>query len=55
MNMKKISVSRIILHIILIAMSLTYVLPLILMVSISVSSQSDVSEFGYMLIPKHID
>lgn len=55
MTMKKISVSRIILHIILIAMSLTYVLPLILMVSISVSSQSDVSEFGYMLIPKHID
>ena len=55
MTMKKISVPRIILHIILIAMSLTYILPLILMVSISISSQSDISEFGYMLIPKRID
>ena len=53
--MKKISVSRIILHIILIAMSLTYILPLILMVSISISSQSDIAEFGYKLVPKHID
>lgn len=53
--MKKISVSRIILHIILITMSLTYILPLILMVSISISSQSDIAEFGYKLIPKHID
>lgn len=50
--MKRISIGRILLHIFLILLSLTYILPLILMVSISFSSESAIKEFGYTLLPK---
>ncbi|MDY3929813.1 MAG: carbohydrate ABC transporter permease [Clostridia bacterium] len=50
--MKKISIGRILLHIFLILLSLTYILPLILMISISFSSESAIKEFGYTLMPK---
>ncbi len=53
--MKKINIPRIILHIILIALSLTYILPLVLMISISVSSESDIGMYGYRFIPANID
>ena len=38
-------------HIFLIALSLTFILPLILVISISLTSDSDLLEFGYKLIP----
>ena len=48
----KITLGRVILHLFLIALSLTYILPLILMVSISVSSEQSIVEYGYSFIPK---
>ena len=50
--MKKISFGRIILHIFLIALSFTYILPLVLMISISFSSEKAITEFGYKIFPK---
>lgn len=50
--MKKITVGRILLHIFLIILSLTYILPLVLMISISFSSEGAIKEFGYTIIPK---
>lgn len=48
----KITLGRVILHLFLITLSLTYILPLILMVSISVSSEQSIVEYGYSFIPK---
>lgn len=50
--MKRISVGRIVLNIFMVLVSFTYVLPLILMIAISLSSESAVKEYGYTLIPK---
>lgn len=48
---KKMSLGRIILNIALIAMSLTYILPLVLMISNSVSTEMAIIKNGYTLIP----
>lgn len=53
--MRKLTVGRIFLHIILVLLSLTFIIPILLMVSISLSSESDIMKFGFQLIPKKID
>lgn len=52
---KKISVGQIVLHAIFLVLSLTYILPFILVISISISSESAIREFGYTIFPKVID
>lgn len=52
---KKISIGQIVLHTIFILLSLTYILPFILVISISISSESAIREFGYTILPKVID
>lgn len=51
---KKISGGKLILHTFMFLMVCTYVLPLILMISISISSDSAIANFGYTLLPKDI-
>ena len=46
------TIGRVILHAFLIILSLTYILPLILMISISFSSEDAIVDFGYTLLPK---
>lgn len=48
---KKKSVGKIILHIFLIAISIGYVIPILLMINISFTDEAAISEFGYQLIP----
>lgn len=48
---KKISFGRVFLNLILILFSLGYILPIILMISISLSSESSVIDLGYKLVP----
>ena len=50
--MKKIKKSSIILDIVLILMSLTYVLPIIMMISISFSNEQAIIDYGFTLFPK---
>lgn len=52
MKKKKIEASQIVLHIMLSLLCLTYILPFMLLVSISFSSESAIREFGYTFIPK---
>ena len=49
---KKIGVGRIFLHAFMILLVCTYVLPLVLMISISISSEEAIARYGYTLIPK---
>ena len=49
---KEFTPGQIVFHIILIIASLTYILPLILMLSISVSSESAIEMYGYSFWPK---
>lgn len=49
---KKISISKIVLNGILLLMSFGYIVPILLMLAISFSSEQSVRDFGYMLIPK---
>ncbi len=51
--MKKFKISQLILNLILILLSITFVIPLIYTVSISVSTESDIVMNGYRLIPQH--
>lgn len=51
-NSKNITVGKVILNLILLFMSFTYIIPIILMISISLSSESSVMTYGYSLIPK---
>ena len=46
---------QIVLNIFFILLSLAYILPFILLISISISSETTIKEFGYTLLPKHID
>ncbi len=50
--MRKKLLSTTVLHIFLLALSLTYILPLILMISISISSEDAIVQYGYSLFPK---
>lgn len=52
MKSKKFTVGKLILNIIMVAISLSYILPFLLMISISFSSEASISNFGYKLIPK---
>lgn len=49
---KRVSVGSVILNLIMIMISLGYILPLVLMLSISFSSEQAIIDFGYKLIPK---
>lgn len=51
-NKKKFPWGQLILNIIFILTSLTYILPLILMISISISSEDAITQFGYTILPK---
>lgn len=48
----KMTFGRVMLNLILVATSLTYILPILLMLSISFSSESSIMDYGYQLIPK---
>lgn len=50
-KLKKLTLGRVMLHVVLIALSLTYLLPLILMVMISITSESAIQANGYSFIP----
>ncbi|MDY3929512.1 MAG: carbohydrate ABC transporter permease [Clostridia bacterium] len=52
MKKKKISVGRIILNAIMIIMSLGYIVPILLMISISFTKESLITQNGYSLIPE---
>ncbi len=49
---KKISAGRIALNVIMIIISLGYIVPILLMLSISFSSEKSIIDYGYQLIPK---
>lgn len=51
---KKIQWGQIWLNAFFIVVSLTYILPLILMISISISSEAAITKYGYSLFPKEI-
>ena len=46
---------KILIHAILLLGSLTFILPLLMVISVSLSSEADISAFGYRLIPHSID
>lgn len=52
---KNFSFGQMALHIFFVLICLTYILPFILVISISISSESAIKEFGYTLLPKVID
>jgi putative aldouronate transport system permease protein len=52
---KKGITGQIILHIFFILLSLAYILPFLLLISISLSSDQAIKEFGYTILPKAID
>ena len=54
MNKKGIT-GQVILHIFFILLSLAYILPFLLLISISLSSDQAIKEFGYTILPKTID
>ena len=49
--MKKMTLGRVILHVFLIALSFTYILPLVLMVMISITAESAIEMNGYSFFP----
>lgn len=49
------SLGQLLLNLLFIIISLAYVLPLLLLVSISISSENSIREFGYNIFPKVID
>ena len=52
---KKFSLSQLILNTLFVVICLTYVLPFILVISISISSEDAIKQFGYTILPKAID
>ena len=52
---KKISIGSIILHLALILLSLSFVLPLLTVISVSFTNEDVLREAGYSLIPKKFD
>lgn len=51
---KKISVGGIVLNLVFIALCLTYILPFMLLISISITDEAAISQFGYNLIPHKV-
>lgn len=52
--MKKLNWSNVILHLVFILISLSYILPFVLLISISITDESAISQMGYSLIPTKI-
>jgi len=52
--MKKYNISQIFLHLIFLFLSLCFILPLILLFSLSISSEDSILTYGYRLIPNEI-
>ncbi|MCK9479057.1 MAG: carbohydrate ABC transporter permease [Firmicutes bacterium] len=52
---KKVSVYKILIHIFFLLLSIGFVIPLITIISISLSNETDIVLSGYRLIPKNID
>ena len=46
---------KVLIHIILIALSLCFILPLLMIIAVSFTSEADISTYGYRLFPAHID
>ena len=56
MGMKKQNmIGQIILNVLFIVMAVAVIIPFIILVSVSLSNETDISYFGYRLIPKRID
>lgn len=55
MRGSKLSLSRIVMHVFLIAMSILFIVPLWSILSISLSREVDIASLGYRLIPIHLD
>ena len=56
MGMKKQNmIGQIILNVLFIVMAVAVIIPFIILVSVSLSNETDISYFGYRLIPKQID
>ena len=56
MGMKKQNmICQIILNALFIVMAVAVIIPFIILVSVSLSNETDISYFGYRLIPKQID
>jgi len=51
---KRISLGVMLKHMFMILLMFTYILPLVLMISISLSSEKSIAEYGYTLLPKTI-
>ena len=51
---KKIGIGGILKHMFMILLMFTYILPLVLMISISLSSEKSIVEYGYTLFPKAV-
>lgn len=54
MKKKKIKISGIVLNLVFIALCLTYILPFILLVSISLTDEAAIAQYGYNLFPPKI-
>lgn len=52
---KKFTIGQLALHAVFVVSCLTYILPLMLLISISISNEADIKAFGYSLIPRRID
>ena len=53
--MKKRKQNNLLLHLIMIILALCCIVPLLIVVGVSLSSEADISKYGYRLIPKKID
>ena len=51
---KKLSLGQIILNLSFILVCLTYILPFLMLISISLSDEATIREFGYTVFPKNI-
>lgn len=49
------NVAQIILNLVFIVLCLCYILPFMMVIAISLSPQSDITNFGFTIFPKHID
>lgn len=52
---KGFSLGQVLLNLFFVIVSLLYILPMLLLISISISSESSIMQFGYNIIPKVID
>ena len=50
---RKSNVSQIVCHILLTLLSIMVLLPLVILISVSLSDEKDIIEYGYSLIPKN--